>query len=114
MINRMHCLIGLAVGGMALAGTSWLAAPAQAQNGGEKTYKAKCMGCHGPDATASTPAGKAMKVTNACSEEAKKVTDAQWTEIIVKGKNKMPSFDKKLTEAEIKDVIAYMRGLCKK
>jgi len=34
-------------------------------------------------------------------------------DIIVKGKNKMPSYDKKITDAEVKDVIAYMRSLCK-
>jgi mono/diheme cytochrome c family protein len=33
---------------------------------------------------------------------------------IAEGKNKMPGYDKKLTEAEIKDVVAYLRGLCKK
>jgi hypothetical protein len=40
-------------------------------------------------------------------------TDEQWAEIIHKGKNKMPAYDKKLSEAEIKDVIVSMRGLCK-
>jgi len=30
----------------------------------------------------------------------KKETDAAWTDIIVKGKNKMPSYDKKITDAE--------------
>ena len=43
----------------------------------------------------------------------KKESDATWTEIVVKGKNKMPSYDQKITDAEVKDVIAYMRSLCK-
>jgi mono/diheme cytochrome c family protein len=29
------------------------------------------------------------------------------------GKNKMPSYDKKVSDAEVKDVIAYMCSLCK-
>ena len=42
------------------------------------------------------------------------IRDREWTAIIVKGKNKMPAYDKKITDAEIKDVVAYIRGLCKK
>jgi mono/diheme cytochrome c family protein len=86
---------------------------ARAQGGGEKTYKAKCAMCHGPDGTASTPTGKAMKARSFCSAEVKKESDAELTDIIVKGKNKMPSYDKKLTAAEIKEVVAYIRSLCK-
>ena len=111
---RMNWYGKVAVAVAALAVLLLLSAPPQGQNGGEKVYKAKCVGCHGPDGLGATPAGKATKATSLCSEEAKKASDAAWTEIIVKGKNKMPAYDKKLTEAEIKDVIAYMRGLCKK
>lgn len=80
---------------------------------GEKVYKAKCASCHGPDGKGETAAGKATKARDLCSADVKKGTDAEWTEIIAKGKNKMPSYDKKITDAEVKDVIAYMRSLCK-
>ncbi len=93
---------------------SLLSTPANAQGGGEAVYKAKCASCHGPDGAGATPAGKATKARDFCSEEVKKETDEQWTAIIVKGKNKMPSYDKKITDAEIRDVVAYIRGLCKK
>jgi mono/diheme cytochrome c family protein len=91
-----------------------LSPAAQAQGGGEKTYKAKCAMCHGPDGTASTPTGKAMKALSFCSDEVKKESDAVLTDTIVKGKNKMPPYDKKLSAAEIKEVVAYIRSLCKK
>jgi cytochrome c6 len=97
-----------------LVAVALFAAPVRAQGTGEKTYKAKCAGCHGPDGAGATPAGKATKARDLCSDEVKKASEAEWTEIVVKGKNKMPAYDKKLSEAEIKDVIAYMRGLCKK
>lgn len=87
---------------------------AQAQGAGEKTYKTKCATCHGPDGVGATPAGKATKARDFCSEEVKKETDEEWTASIVKGKNKMPAYDKKLSEAEIKDAVAYIRSLCKK
>ena len=90
------------------------APPARAQGAGEKVYKTKCAGCHGPDGSGSTAAGKAMKAPNFSSDESKKKTDAEWTEIIVKGKNKMPAYDKKVTSDEMKEVIAYIRSLGKK
>ena len=80
---------------------------------GEKVYKAKCMACHGPDGKGDTAAGKATKSRDFGSDEVKKESDATWTDIIVKGKNKMPSYDKKITEAEVKDVVAYIRTLAK-
>ena len=92
----------------------FLITPAKSQGGGEAVYKAKCATCHGADGVGATPAGKATKARDFCSDEVKKETDAEWTEIIVKGKNKMPSYDKKITDAEVKDVVAYIRGLCKK
>jgi len=86
---------------------------AQDKANGEKVYKAKCASCHGPDGKGDTAAGKATKTRDLSSDEVKKETDAEWAKIIVNGKNKMPSYDKKLTEAEVKDVVAYMRSLVK-
>jgi len=114
MTMRNHWAVKFGGCLLALAVMLLVSAPAQAQSAGEKVYKAKCAGCHGPDGTASTAAGKATKTPSICTEEAAKATDAEWTEVITKGKNKMPAYDKKLTETEIKDVIAYMRSLCKK
>ena len=91
-----------------------LITPAKSQGAGEQVYKAKCASCHGADGVGATPAGKATKARDFCSDEVKKETDEEWTTIIVKGKNKMPAYEKKLTEAEVKDVVAYTRGLCKK
>ncbi len=102
----------VAIGFLAAAAVCFLCLPAQAQGGGEKLYKAKCVGCHAADGSGSTAAGKATKARDFCSEDVKKESDAEMTEAIVKGKNKMPSY--KLTEAEIKSLVAYIRSLCKK
>ena len=104
-------LSGIALAGMVcLARTGVLA---QDKANGEKVYKAKCASCHGPDGKGETAAGKATKARDICSDEVTKESDAAWTDIIVKGKNKMPGYDKKVTDADVKDVIAYMRSLCK-
>ncbi len=114
MGERLGFLKVLLMCGAVMAMMTLLSTPMYAQGGGEKVYKAKCASCHGPDGVGATPAGKATKARDFCSEEVKKETDEEWTAIIVKGKNKMPAYDKKITEAEIKDLVVYIRGLCKK
>jgi cytochrome c6 len=92
----------------------WLVPAARAQGDAEATYKAKCAGCHGADGSGSTAAGKAMKVRDFHAPEVQKETDAELTDIIANGKNKMPKYADKLKEAEIKDLVAYVRVLGKK
>jgi hypothetical protein len=64
--------------------------------------ESKCDMCHGADGKGSTAAGKATKARDFCSDEVKRQTDGEWTTILTEGKNKMPSYDKKLTEAKRK------------
>jgi cytochrome c6 len=82
-----------------------------AQGSGADTYKSKCAMCHGPDGQAATPAGKSMKVP---PFGATKMSDAELTTITKSGKGKMPGYAGKLTDAQIKDVVAYVRTLEKK
>ena len=105
------CSVTLSCLGLALSMFFWSASVA-GQARGEKVYKAKCATCHGVDGAGTTPAGKATKARDFCSDEVKKETDEEWAAIIVKGKNKMPGYDNKLTDAE--DVVAYIRERCKK
>jgi len=114
MARKTVFLKALLLSAAVLATMFLLITPAKSQGGGEAVYKAKCATCHGADGVGATPAGKATKARDFCSDEVKKETDAEWTEIIAKGKNKMPAYDRKITDAEVKDVVAYIRGLCKK
>lgn len=104
----------LAICGALVVALCLMTSPANSQSAGEQVYKTKCASCHGPDGAGATPAGKATKARDFCSDDVKKETDEEWTAIIIRGKNKMPSYDKKLTEAEIKSIVAYVRRLCKK
>jgi cytochrome c6 len=82
--------------------------PAAAQDAAA-TYKAKCAMCHGPDGK-----GGKMGTRDFASAEVKAESDAQLTEIITKGKPpKMPAYGEKLKDTEIKDLVAYIRGLGK-
>jgi cytochrome c6 len=81
---------------------------------GATVFKAKCAMCHGPDGSGSTPAGKAMKARDFSLPEVQSQSDAQLTEIVTNGKNKMPAYKGKLTDDQIKDLVAYVRTLGKK
>jgi len=94
-----------------LAATSITPAFAQA---GADTYKAKCAMCHGADGMAGTPAGKAMGAKPFTSPEYAKASDADLIAATKNGKGKMPAFNGKLTDGQIKDAVAYIRTLAKK
>ncbi len=90
-----------------------MAAPAFSQASGAATYKAKCAMCHGPDGLAATPMAKSMKILSFKAPAMMKATEAQFIASTKNGKNKMPAYNGKLTDAQIKDVIVYIRTLQK-
>ena len=90
-----------------------IAGPAFAQAPGADSYKAKCAMCHGADGLAATPMGKNMKILSFKAPEMVKASDAQFIASTKNGKNKMPAYNVKLTDAQIKDVVAYIRTLQK-
>ncbi len=85
-----------------------------AQDSGADTYKAKCAMCHSADGSGSTPAGKSMKAVPFSSPDLLKASDADLIATTKNGKGKMPAYSGKLTDPQIKDVIAYIRTLKKK
>ena len=87
--------------------------PTHAQSGGADTYKAKCLMCHGADGMGQTPAGKSLKAASFKDPVIVKLSDADITSAVTKGKNKMPAYAGKLTDAQIKAAVAYIRTLQK-
>jgi mono/diheme cytochrome c family protein len=87
------------------------ASPALADDVGA-TYKSKCSMCHGPDGKGSA-VGTKMGARDFAAPEVKAETDAQLTDVITKGKGKMPAYSAKLKDTEIKDLVTYIRGLAK-
>jgi mono/diheme cytochrome c family protein len=83
-----------------------------AQSGADN-YKAKCAMCHAADGTGKA----AMKVPSFKTPESIKESDAELTAAIKNGKGtgaiKMPPYTGKLTDAQIKDVVGYVRTLQK-
>lgn len=86
--------------------TAFCTSPAVAQDAAA-TFKAKCAMCHGADGK-----GGKMGTRDFASPDIQKQTDAQLAESISKGKPpKMPSYEGKLKDTEIKDLVTYIRGL---
>ncbi|MGB6132756.1 MAG: cytochrome c [Acidobacteriaceae bacterium] len=93
--------------------TTSLAIPAFAQSGGADTFKTKCAMCHGPDGLATTSMAKMLKIPSFKSPDLVKAPDSQLIDATKNGKGKMPAYNGKLTDAQIKEVVAYIRTLQK-
>ena len=81
---------------------------------GAGDFKAKCAMCHGADGSGTTATGKTLKLRDLSSSDVQSQSDAQLTEIVTNGKNKMPAYKGKVTDDQIKGLVAYIRGLAKK
>ena len=87
-----------------------LVTPAFAQGTAAADYAAKCKMCHGADGTGNA----AMKVASFKAPECKAKTDAQLVAVTTDGKPpKMPAYKGKLTDAQISDLVKYIRTLQK-
>ena len=84
--------------------------PASDAAASSATYRTKCAVCHGPDGGGSA-AGKSMNVPDLRSEAVQKRPDAELTQIISDGKGGMPPFKSSLSEAQIHDLVNYVRSL---
>jgi cytochrome c553 len=88
---------------VAMVAMLWLAASvsrAQDSAKGEKTFKAKCAGCHGADA-AGKPAVKSPSIKGKSAEEITKAFSASPKHASVKN----------LAPADVKDLAAYLATL---
>ena len=93
---------------------AFCAGPSLAQSAGESLFKTKCASCHGADGKGEVPMGKKLGARNLSSTEVQTQSDAQLTDVLTKGKNKMPAYAGKLTKEQMADLVAYIRELGKK
>jgi cytochrome c6 len=94
----------------ALAVALSLSVPAGAQDA-SALYKSKCAACHAADGTGSAM-GKKIGAHDFTSADVQKMSDAELTDVIANGKNKMPKYGS-LKPEEIKGLVAYIRTLKK-
>ena len=77
----------------------------------KEIYEKSCMKRHGADGKGETPAGKKMGTHDLASPEVQKMSDADLTQTIEKGKNKMPAYKGKLTDKQIDELVKYIKEL---
>lgn len=76
-------------------------------------YKAHCSACHGINGKGDTMLGKNLKLRTLGSDEVQNRSDEELTNIITRGRNRMPSFDRKLSKDQIAALVRYIRSLKK-
>lgn len=87
---------------------------------GLEIHKKHCLRCHGEQGKGDGPGAKLLKTKPADwtdKEKMSKLTDEELIKIIAKGgdavgKSKlMPAFGEKLTEQEVRNIVAFIRSL---
>lgn len=81
--------------------------------GGKSIFTSKCAICHGPKGDGNSPIGKTLNVPDFHSAQAQKMTEAEVKAVITNGKNKMPAFKDTLSDAQIGQLVDYVRHLGK-
>lgn len=102
---------------MTVAGVSEAAPAADAGADGAKQFKKSCAACHGADGRGSPAMAKMLKVKpetmNLLDEKVSAKTDEELAKTVMEGRGKMPAYKSKLSSAQLKEVLGYLRGLMK-
>ena len=74
-------------------------------------YAKNCEACHGPEGVGGLVKveDKQIKVASLKANHAIKHTDEQLAKVITNGEEAMPAFKDKLTQAEIQDLVKFVR-----
>jgi len=81
---------------------------AQENEAGAAVYKKRCVMCHGEDGVGDTKAGKMTQTPNIITAEWKtEKTVAELEKTLREGLGKMPKYEGKLSDDEIKAVAEY-------
>ncbi len=114
MAKAMFWLARLVLCTAAVGVVLMLGLSARSQETSESVFKGKCGMCHGADGAGKTMMGEKLKIPDLRSPDVQKKPDADLKTIIVKGKDKMPAYETKLSKDQIDGLVAYIRDLAKK
>src|SRR5204862_1011804 len=78
---------------------------------GAALWVQNCASCHGKDGSGNTTMGKKLGVKDYTKSQS--FSDADATKAIKDGMGKMKGFKDKLSDADVKPLVAYVRGLNK-
>ena len=86
-----------------------LALPAQAEADGKALFESKCAMCHGKDGVAKPMAKGSANLNDPAFQKANDA--AAIVKVVTEGRNKMPAYKGKLSDAEIQAVAAHVKTL---
>ena len=75
------------------------------------TWNSQCASCHGKDGSGNTAMGKKLGVKDYSKEQS--FSDAEAMKVIKDGKGKMKAYKDKLSDDDVKALVAYVRSLKK-
>jgi mono/diheme cytochrome c family protein len=98
-----------------IAAVMLLALPSVALADGKEVYDKMCASCHGADGRGNEAKAKILKLDPATLNLGRPETAAstrdQLKDILVKGKAKMPAYEKKLAAADVDPVLDHAMKL---
>lgn len=74
-------------------------------------YNQNCATCHGVNGHSDTPKGREIDANDLTTGGVKGMSAAKMMRTIKNGKGDMPAFGKRLTAAQITQVISYVKSL---
>jgi Cytochrome c, mono- and diheme variants len=104
----------ISIAGLGLAASMSRAASTSPAGGGDakSVYNSKCASCHGRDGRARSAHARHEKARDLSSAEWQdSVSDERIYNSISNGKGKMPGFKKKLSDAQMDELVSYVRRL---
>lgn len=75
----------------------------QVYEGGKELYEKKCAKCHGKDGAKGLFGARNLQIS--------RLDDADYVKVITSGRNRMPAWEKKLTEGQINLIVLYVKEL---
>jgi mono/diheme cytochrome c family protein len=78
---------------------------------GAALWAQHCASCHGKDGSGNTTMGKKLAVKDYSKSQS--FSDAEAANVIKNGKGKMKAYKDKLSDADVKALVAYVRSLKK-
>ena len=78
---------------------------------GAALWAQNCASCHGKDGSGNTTMGKKLGLKDYTKSQS--FSDAEAANVIKNGKGKMKAYKDKLSDADVKALVAYVRSLKK-